>query len=85
VLGVSAPVGDELDVYVLGVFVPVAAFTGRCIAVVHRADEEDDMLVVVADGCEDTDDQIGALTEFQVRWDARGTSLAVPSIGRTVN
>lgn len=63
-----APDGDELDVYVLGEFEPLAEFTGRCIAVIHRLDDDDDKLVLVRDGKMYTDEQIGALTEFQERF-----------------
>lgn len=66
--GAPAPDGGELDAYVFGVFEPVEEFTGRCIAVVHRTDDDDDKLVVVPDGRSYTDDQIRALTEFQEQW-----------------
>ena len=62
------PDGDDLDVYVLGVFAPLADFTGRCIAVIHRIDDDDDKLVLVPDGKTYTDEQIVALTEFQERF-----------------
>ncbi len=65
--GVPAPDGGELDAYLLGVFDPVTEFTGRCIAVVHRTDD-DDKLIVVPDGRSYSDDQIRALTEFQEQW-----------------
>lgn len=60
-----APDGDDLDAYVLGVFEPQATFTGRCIAVIHRLDDDDDKLVLVPDGKTYSDEQILALTEFQ--------------------
>lgn len=60
--------GHELDAYILGVFEPVATFTGQCIAVIHRTNDDDDKLVIVPDGVTYTDDQIKALTEFQERW-----------------
>jgi len=63
-----APDGDDLDAYLLGVFEPVAQFTGSCIAVVHRTDDNDDKLVIVPEGVGYTDDQIIALTEFQERF-----------------
>ncbi len=63
-----APDGDDLDAYLLGVFEPVAAFNGRCIAVIHRLNDNDDKLIVVPDGRAFTDDQIRALTEFQERF-----------------
>ncbi len=37
-----APDGDNLDAYVLGVFDPIETFTGRCIAIVHRLNYDDD-------------------------------------------
>ena len=57
--------GEELDAYLLGVFEPVEEYTGKCIAIVHRTNDNDDKLVVVPDGKNYTDDQIDALTEFQ--------------------
>lgn len=60
-----APDGDNLDVYVLGVFEPLTDFSGRCIAVVHRLDDNDDKLVLAPDGKTYTDAQIIALTKFQ--------------------
>jgi inorganic pyrophosphatase len=66
--GVSAPDGEELDAYLLGVFEPVAEYTGLCLAIVHRFDDPDDKLVVVPDGAAYSDDQIRALTEFQERF-----------------
>lgn len=64
----NAPDGEELDVYVLGVFVPVKKFTGRCIAVIHRTDNGDDKLVIAPKGKEYSDIQIKALTEFQEQY-----------------
>jgi inorganic pyrophosphatase len=63
-----APDGENLDVYVLGVFEPVATFTGECIAVVHRLDDDDDKLVVVPAGKRYTVEQIAVLVEFQERF-----------------
>lgn len=64
----QAPDGHELDAYVLGVFEPVMEFNGRCIAVIHRFDDNDDKLIVVPEGQKYSDDQIRALTEFQERF-----------------
>lgn len=63
--GTTAPDGEELDAYILGVFEPLTEFTGRCIAVIHRLDDDDDKLVLVPDGKQYTDEQILALVEFQ--------------------
>ena len=66
--GVPAPDGEELDAYVLGVFEPIDQFEGRCIAIVHRTNEDDDKLVIVPKDRQYTDDQIRTLTEFQERF-----------------
>ena len=66
--GVVAPDGDELDAYVLGVDRSLDAFTGRCIAIVHRSDDDDDKLVVVPDGVTFSDDEILTQTRFQERF-----------------
>ncbi|HIG57610.1 MAG TPA: inorganic pyrophosphatase [Candidatus Handelsmanbacteria bacterium] len=65
---VPAPDGDDLDAYVLGVFKPLEIFTGKCIAVIQRLDDNDDKLVVVPSGKHYTDEQIMALIEFQERF-----------------
>jgi inorganic pyrophosphatase len=66
--GTRAADGEELDAYVLGVFEPLQQFEGRCIAVLHRLDDDDDKLVLVPDGKQYTDEQVQALTEFQERY-----------------
>jgi inorganic pyrophosphatase len=57
--------GEELDCYILGEFEPLNSYTGKCIAIIHRIDDNDDKLVIVKDGKNYTNDQIAALTEFQ--------------------
>jgi len=57
-----------MDAYVLGIFKPLATFTGRCIAVIQRSDDDDDKLVVAPVGKDYSDEQIFALTEFQERF-----------------
>ena len=64
----TAPDGEELDAYLPGVFEPVDEFTGKCIAYIHRTNDDDDKLIIVPEGVEYTDDQINALTEFQERF-----------------
>ena len=66
--GVPAPDGENLDAYVLGVYKPVGAFTGRCIAVIRRSDDDDDKLVIAPSGKDFSDKQIRELTEFQERF-----------------
>lgn len=59
---------EELDAYLLGVFVPLKTFTGKCIAVIHRTNDQDDKLIVVPPDKTYSDEQIQALTEFQERF-----------------
>jgi inorganic pyrophosphatase len=66
--GIKAPDGEDLDAYILGVFDPVSEFKGKCIAVIHRVDDEDDKLVVVPEDINYSDEQIIVLTEFQERF-----------------
>lgn len=66
--GTTAPDGEELDAYLLGIFEPVDEFTGKCIAYIHRTNDDDDKLIIVPEGVEYTDEQINALTEFQERF-----------------
>ena len=65
----KAPDGDEVDAYVLGVDIPLEKFSGKCIAVIHRLNDDDDKLVVVTkDGEGITDDEIIKLTFFQEKY-----------------
>ena len=66
--GVPAPDGEDLDAYILGISSPVETFTGMCIAVIRRSDDEDDKLVVAPPGKDYSDEEILALTEFQERF-----------------
>ena len=60
--------GEELDAYVLGEHKPLDEFNGMVIAIIHRINDNDDKLVVMAEGRDYSDDQIYALTEFQERY-----------------
>lgn len=42
--------GEELDAYVLDIDKPLKEFTGRCVAIIPRTNDNDDKLVVVPDG-----------------------------------
>lgn len=66
--GVTAPDGEELDAYVLGVDEPIVLYTGTCIAIAHRRDDDDDKLIVVPDGIHLSDDEIRTAIHFQERW-----------------
>lgn len=60
--------GEELDAYVLGVFEPVDTFVGKCIAIIHRTNDDDDKLIVAPEGKVYSNDAIEALVEFQERF-----------------
>lgn len=60
--------GEELDCYLLGVFEPVKTYKGKCIAIIHRVDDDDDKLIIVPKNKEYSDDAINALIEFQERY-----------------
>ena len=60
--------GEELDAYLLGVFEPVEEYEGKCIAIIHRTNDNDDKLVIVPDNKKYSDDAINALTEFQEQY-----------------
>lgn len=62
----KAPDGEELDAYVLGVGKPIEFFRGKCIAIIHRLNDDDDKLVVVPKSSEDmSDEDIRKATYFQ--------------------
>lgn len=60
--------GEELDCYVLGIFEPIKEFKGKCIAIIHRTNDDDDKLIIVPENIEYNNDAINALVEFQERF-----------------
>lgn len=60
--------GEELDAYVLGVSEPMDEFTGICVAIIHRTDDDDDKLIVIPNGLTITDEEIESQTAFQEQW-----------------
>ena len=59
--------GEELDAYIVGIFEPVKEYEGKCIAAIHRLDD-DDKLVIAPEEKIYTKQQIEALVEFQERF-----------------
>ena len=57
--------GEELDCYILGEYKPLKEYDGKCIAVIHRLNDDDDKLIVVPDNKNFTDSEIRLLTNFQ--------------------
>ncbi len=66
--GTNAPDGDEVDAYVLGELQKLESFSGRCIAIIHRTNDDDDKLIVCEDGKQFSDEEIRQATEFQEKW-----------------
>lgn len=63
-----APDGAEIDAYVLGPTVPLPSCIGRCIAILHRTNDDDDKLIVCPDGYNFSDEEIRQLTLFQEQY-----------------
>jgi inorganic pyrophosphatase len=57
--------GAPIDAYVLGVEIPVATFEGEVIALVVRADDVEDKLVVTPPGATFSRDEIAKAVAFQ--------------------
>lgn len=60
--------GEELDCYVLGVFEALDEFIGKCIAIIHRIDDNDDKLIIVPENRNFSNKEIEVLIEFQERF-----------------
>ena len=61
--------GEEIDVYLLGESNPVETALGKCVAIIHRLDDDDDKLIVATPGAEDLDDDaIMKLVLFQEKY-----------------
>lgn len=66
--GVLGGDGEELDVYYLGEQQPLQAFSGRVIAIVHRADDVEDKLVAAPEGMAFTASEICRQIYFQEQY-----------------
>ncbi len=65
----KAPDGEEIDAYLLGINEPVKKFTGKCIAIIHRLDDNDDKLVIVPENYHEiSDEEILKSVNFQEQW-----------------
>lgn len=60
--------GEELDVYLLGVFEPVKEYTARIIGIVHRENDNEDKLITVPDGIVFTKEEIKKAVAFQEQY-----------------
>lgn len=59
---------EELDAYVLGIYEPLETFTGKCIAIIYRTNDNDDKLIIVPENKTFTDEEIKVLTDFQEQY-----------------
>lgn len=60
--------GKELDCYVLGEYKPLTDFQGKCIAIIHRLNDNDDKLIITSENKTFTNNEIRLLTDFQERF-----------------
>ena len=67
--GTQSADGEELDAYYLGVSRPLRVAEGRCIALIHRLNDDDDKLVIIPETQIDlTDSEIAKAVNFQEQW-----------------
>lgn len=66
--GLLAPDGEEQDVYILGVDIPLERFTGKVIAVIHRLNDVEDKWVAAPEGMTFTKEEIHDLVHFQEQY-----------------
>lgn len=60
--------GEELDCYILGIYEPIETFKGKCIAIIHRLNDNDDKLIIVHENKSFSNNEIQVLTEFQEQY-----------------
>ena len=60
--------GEELDCYILGIYEPIETFKGKCIAIIHRLNDNDDKLIIVPENKSFSNNEIQVLTEFQEQY-----------------
>ncbi len=66
--GVIGGDGEELDVYLLGVDIPVTEYTGKIIGIVYRENDIEDKLIMAPDGVEFMQNEIEEQIHFQERY-----------------
>ena len=91
--------GEELDAYILGIYEPLETFTGKCIAIIHRTNDNDDKLIIVPENKSFSNGEIRALTNFQeqyfegiiirpdsyINWNANIPELSVTDLNESLN
>ena len=64
----KAPDNENIDAYILGIDKPLEKFKGKCIAVIHRLDDDDDKLIVVPKNISFTNIEISNAVKFQEKY-----------------
>ena len=91
--------GEEVDAYILGIYNPLITFTGKCIAIIHRINDNDDKLVIAPENRSFSDNEIRVLTDFQeqyfesviirpdgyIDWNANIPELSVTDLNESLN
>lgn len=66
--GIKSGDGDEMDAFILGVDTPLSTFSGICIAIIHRTNDNEDKLVIAPSGKAFLKEEIERQVEFQEKW-----------------
>ncbi len=66
--GILSGDGEDLDVYLLGVDIPVKVYTAKIIGIVHRHDDAEDKLIAAPEGMSFTDRDIVQAVKFQEQY-----------------
>ena len=66
--GVLGGDGEELDVYLLGVELPVEEYTAKIIGIAHRRNDVEDKLIAAPEGMSFNAEQIYKEIEFQEKY-----------------
>jgi inorganic pyrophosphatase len=69
VTGAESSEGKGLEAYYLGVKAPISIAKGRCIAVIHRTENINNILIIIPEEKDDiSDEEIEKLTWFQEKY-----------------
>nr|MBP3598465.1 inorganic pyrophosphatase [Eubacterium sp.] len=66
--GIMAADGEEQDAYIVGVNEPVAEFTGKMIAIIHRENDVEDKWVVAPEEMSFSKEEVAELVKFQEQY-----------------
>lgn len=66
--GITAPDGEEQDVYIVGVNQAVSEYTGKVIAIIHRYDDVEEKWVVAPENKSFTKEEILEQVHFQEKY-----------------